>query len=134
MWIIIIAVLIFVIFKFLYDRNKQASKITKEGGMKNKYRELIEFLMRDSRTKIFQETSDSITLGISSLGGTTLFILIQTFGHVTVQWKVDNPLLGKHKLEWRFDEYDDQEIMTEKIANDIQKYQDNVMNANGLNM
>ena len=133
MWIAIILVIVFSVGKFLFDKNKQASKITMEGGMRNKYRDLIEFLKAgDSRTKIFQETSDSITLGLSNTGGTTLFILTQTFGYVTVQWEINNPIVGKHKMEWDFPEYGDQKKMTERIANDLGKYQKNLMNANSL--
>jgi len=133
MWTVIILIAVFIIGKFLYDRNKQASKITMEGGMRNKYRDLIKFLMSgDPRSKIFQETSDSITLGISNAGGTTLFVLTQTFGKVTVQWKVDGPVFGKHKMEWDFQEYGDQEKMAERIVNDTGKYQQNMMNTMGL--
>ncbi|MFW6046615.1 MAG: hypothetical protein ACOCP4_02350 [Candidatus Woesearchaeota archaeon] len=134
MWIVIILIIVaFIIGKFLYDRNQQAAKITMEGGMRNKYRYLIEFFMSgDSRTKIYQETSDSITMGISNMGGTTLFILTQTFGKVTVQWKVDSPVFGKHKMEWEFPEYGDQEKMAERIANDTGKYQQNIMNTMGF--
>ncbi|MDC9721877.1 MAG: hypothetical protein PSN34_03775 [Urechidicola sp.] len=135
MWTVIIVIVVFIIGKFLYDRNKQASKITMEGGMRNKYRELIEFLMSgDSRSKIYQETSDSITLGISNMGGTTLFILTQTVGKVTVQWKVDSPVFGKHKMEWDFAEYGDQGQMAERIANDTGKYQQNMMSTQGFDM
>lgn len=133
MWIAIILVIVFIIGKFLFDKNSQASKINMEGGMRNKYRDLIEFLMAgDSRSKIFHETSDSIKLGLSNTGGTTLFILTQTFGYVTVQWNIDNPIFGKHKMEWDFPEYSDQKKMTERIANDLGKYQKNLMNANSL--
>jgi hypothetical protein len=127
-WIIIIAVIVITTGKFFYDKNQQASKIVREGGMRKKYRELIGYIMEgDSRTKIFQEDSDSISLGISSMGGTTLFILIQTFGKLTVQWKVDSPVFGKHKMEWDFPEYGDQKKMIERIMNDLSKYQSNMM-------
>lgn len=66
--------------------------------MKNKYRELIEYILSGvERSRILNETSDSIVLGILNMGGTTLFIITQTFGKVTVQWKVDSPVFGKHK-------------------------------------
>lgn len=134
MWITIILVLaVFIIGKFLYDRNQQASKITMEGGMKNKYRDLIGLLMSgDSRSKIFEETSDSISFGISNMGGTTLFMLLQTFGKVTIQWKVDSPVFGKHKMEWEFPEYLDPEKMAERISNDTGKYQQNMMRSLGF--
>lgn len=134
MWIIIILiVLAFIIGKFLYDKNQQAVKITKEGGMRNKYRVLIEFLMSaDPRSKIFEEKSDSLTLGLSNIGGTSLFILMQTFGYVTVKWKSDSPIFGKHKMEWDFPENGDQEKMAERIANDIEKYNQKFMNTMGF--
>lgn len=66
------------------------------------------------------------------MGGTTLFILTQTFGNVTVQWKVDSPVFGKHKMEWDFPEYGDQEKMMEIIANDLEKFQQNLMSSHGF--
>lgn len=127
MWIVILIIVASIIGKFLYDRNQQASKINKEGGMRNKYRELIEFLMRGhSSSRFLHEDSDSITLGVSNSGGTTLFILTQTFGQVTIQWKVDSPVFGKHMLEWDFPEYGSQEMMAETMSNDIGRYQQNL--------
>jgi len=132
-YLILLAIVIFIVAKFAVAKNKQASKVTMEGGMRNKYRELIGILMSgDPRTRIFKETSDSISLGLSNSGGTTLFILTQTFGNVTVQWKVDNPVFGKHKMEWDFPEYGDQEMMAERIMNDLGKFQSNMMSAHGF--
>ena len=128
-FILFIALIVYIIGKFLYDKYQQSTKIAMQGGMRNKYHELIGFLMKgDSRIKIYQETSDSITLGISGIGGSSLFILIQTFSQVKVQWKVESPLYGKHKLEWNFREYDDQTKMAEIILNDTSEYQQNLMN------
>ena len=134
MWVaIILAIVIFVIGKFLIAKNKQSSKVTMEGGMRNKYRELIEIIKSgDHRTQIFQETSDSITLGLSNSGGTTLFILTQTFGNLTVQWKVDSPVFGKHNMEWDFPEYGDQNQIADRIMNDLGKFQGNMMSAHGF--
>lgn len=125
MWILIVLLIIvgIIIIKFLIDRGSQSSIIKQQGGMKNKYRELIQALMMDPRTKIFNESPDSISLGLSNMGGTTLFILTQTFGFVTVQWKVDSPVFGKHKMEWDFPENQDQRKMVEKIENDLGDYQ-----------
>jgi len=127
-WIIIIAIMVFILIMFINDTSQQSSKIKKEGGMRNKYRELISYIMsQDSRSRIFQETSNSITLGLSNIGGTTLYILTQTFGKLTVQWKVDSPVFGKHSLEWDFPEYGDQEKMMYKIMDDLGKYQGNII-------
>jgi len=35
-------------------------------------------------------------------------------------------------MEWDFPEYSDQKKMIERIANDLGKYQKNLMDANGL--
>jgi hypothetical protein len=132
MWTIIIIVLAVIVVKFLYDKNQQSTKVTKEGGMLHKYKILIDFLMGgDSRTKIMQVKSDFVSLGVSSIGGSTVFSLTQTFGKVTVEWKIENPVFGKHNLQWEFDEYLDQEKMIDKIVNDLSKYQNNVMTAQG---
>jgi hypothetical protein len=132
MWTIIILIIAGILIKFLYDMNKQKTHVARQGGMQHKYRRLFELIKSgDSRTKIYKDTGDQVTLGISNLGGTTLFIITQTFGCVTIQWKVDSPVFGKHKLEWEFDEYLDQNKMMEKITNDLTHYQINVMTSQG---
>ena len=133
MWTIIIVIVIFIIGLFLYDTSKQSTQIKREGGMSIKYRELIKYIMSgDSRSRIMQETSNSLTLGVSNAGGTTLYILTQTYGKLTVQWKVDSPAFGRHYKEWDFQEYEDQERMMARIMNDLEKYQRNVMVSKGL--
>ena len=134
MWIVIILlVVVLYLVKFFYDKNQQAAKIAKEGGMRRKYQDLIEFLMSvDSRCRVLQETSESITVGLVNVGGSTLFDLTQTFGKLTVQWKVDSPIFGKHKMEWDFPEYGDQGKMHERILNDTEKYLQNLMGNLGI--
>ena len=80
-------------------------------------------------SKIFQVTGDSLLLGVHSSGGTTLYRLLQTFGKITITWTVESPVYGKHRLEWNFDEFMDQNKMIEKIMNDLKQYQTNVMTA-----
>ena len=134
MWIVItIALLLIILFLFIKDTGGQAIQVNKEGGMRNKYSELINILLsEDPRSQIFKETSISITLGLSNSGGTSLYILTQTYGELNVQWKVESPVFGKHELEWEFPEYSNQSKMAQRIANDTAKYQQNVMNARGL--
>ena len=133
MWTFVIIIGVIALSKFIYDTNQQKQKVSKEGGMLHKYRILVDALLSgDQRTKIHQVTGDSMVIGLSNMGGSTMFFLTQTYGKLTVQWKVESPMLGKHKLEWEFDEYLDQEKMMQKISNDLTKYQNNVMTANGL--
>ena len=130
MWIIffIIFVIGFIIVKFASDSNKQATEVTKQGGMKTKYRTLINYLVNsDPKARILNEGVAFISIGSSSIGGTTIFDILQTFGSVTIQWKVNSPVWGKHNLEWSFNEFADQNDMIEKIENDLSQYQANVM-------
>ncbi|MCC5921555.1 MAG: hypothetical protein LAT68_14120 [Cyclobacteriaceae bacterium] len=130
MWTFIAIVILILVIKFVYDKNKQADKIRLEGGMRKKYRDLVDYFMsQDPRTKILEESSDSITMGIANIGGKTLFILTQTFGEVSIQWKLESPVFGRHKLEWDFPEYADHFKIIQKIESDIGKYQQNVMNS-----
>lgn len=128
MWTLIIIVIVLIVIKFIYDKNKQSVQIGRQGGMANKYKILVGHLMGGhSNTKIFQETSDSLSLGVSSAGGTTIFRLLQTFGKVTITWEMNSPLFGKHKLEWNFPEFMDQDEMFDRIGNDMAKYQENAI-------
>jgi len=130
MWIIIIIIVVIIIGKFLYDNNQQSAKVAKEGGMRHKYRNLIQDLLSPNpRCKIIRESSDSITLGlVSNMGaGSTLFVLTQAFGKLNVQWLFESPFYGKHKLEWNFQEYGNQKEMLERMNNDVSKYLGNIM-------
>ena len=126
----IVIVVVALIIKFFYDRHQQSVQIGKQGGMANKYRTLIDSILKEHQnSKIFQETSDSISLGVSSAGGTTVFRLLQTFGKLSVWWELTSPLFGKHKLNWEFPEFMNQEEMVERMANDLGKYQKNAIEA-----
>lgn len=126
--ILVITVIIYIIIKFLSDVNRQKGNIRREGGMQKKYQILLNHILSaDSKARIIRVTDDSITAGVQSIGGTTLFILTQTFGNITVQWKVDSPLFGKHHLEWDFNESMNQDIMFDKISKDLIDYQNKLL-------
>lgn len=133
MWIFIIIVIIAIIGKFALDSNKQSIQVTKEGGMINKYSLLIAYILQGhAGVRITRQTSTSVDLGVANAGGATAFFLTQTFGNLTVEWKLRSPLFGEHKLKWEFPEYMDQEKMIARIENDLGKYQSNVMSAHGF--
>ena len=126
-WFIIIVVGILIFF-FAKDSTQQSRAVIKQGGMKIKYRILIDlFLQLDPRMSINQETNWFIAVSSSNYGGSVAFLIHQTFGKVTIQWKTNSALLGKHEIEWTFNEFMDQHAMFDKIENDIGKYNDNVM-------
>lgn len=126
--IIIGIIVIFTIIHFAHDSHEQSQKVAKEGGMRKKYSTLVDyFLSSHPHARIVNETSSAIMVGVKGASGTTYFDIVQTFGSVTIQYKVDNIIMGNHKLEWTFPEYDDQEKMIEKINHDISAYTTNVL-------
>ncbi len=133
MWIaIIFDVVVIIACRFAYDVTQQSAQITAEGGMLNKYRDLIESIKdRDTRSKILQETSDSVTIGVPNENGAIFFMLIQTFGNITVIWKTHSSTLGKCKIKWEFPEDGNQKQMVDRITYDLEKYQQNLMSLNG---
>lgn len=127
-WLLIIAIILFIVIKFTRDLNKQANAVAKQGGMRNKYRTLVEYAISGHpESKIVHEDGTSIRIGCSTPGGSTYFSIIQTFGSVTIRWSQNSALTGKHNLEWQFDEFDDQELMINKIEADLSAYMSNVM-------
>lgn len=121
---IILVLLALMVGKFFYDWSKQNKKIAQKGGMRKKYSKLVNLLMSgDHRTEILDEDPSSITIGLLTAGGKTLFVIAETFGSVVVQWKVDSPVFGKHSREWTFDSSKDQEEMCRRIMIDLQQYQ-----------
>lgn len=130
MWTIIGIIVLIVIVKFIYDSNQQNVVVQKQGGMLNKYSILVQIIKSgDPRIQIQNIRGDSVDLVLSSAGGITAFYLTQTYGNLTVQWKVQSPLFGMHKMEWTFPEFLDQEKMYNRISNDLEKYQINVMSS-----
>ncbi|MCC5906202.1 MAG: hypothetical protein JJU13_08355 [Balneolaceae bacterium] len=135
MWFLIIVLLIavFIFGKFISDSNKQNRKIEKEGGMRHKYRELIDLLLSGtSDCEVYKVDSNSVTLRSSSVGGTTLFTLVQTFGRINIKWELKSPVFGSHDMIWEFPEYHDQQVIVDRILNDLVKYQNNVATSKGL--
>lgn len=101
-----------------------------QGGVRQKYDTLINLLLGTLMGgKIYGERSDSLVIGKSHpIGGTNKYSLTQTFGTLTIQYLMENPMIGKHKFEWVFKENTDQNIMFEKMKYDIEEYFKNLIN------
>lgn len=124
MWVIIaITVLIgFVLLRYKSDLKKQRLDILQSGGMKNKYKVLIDLLSEgDNRTQIFRQDNDSIVFGLVVTGGFTKFELVQTFGTLSVKYLTNSNIYGKHSISWEFNEGMNQEKMVEVMNLDIYK-------------
>lgn len=120
-WVILIVIGI-ILFKFLTDLNKERNKLDAQGGMKEKYDYLIDkILSGHPNCRILDEKKQTIIIGVSSIGGTTTFTLMQTFGSLSVTYEVDSPVYGRLKENWSFDENMSQERMIDKISYEIKK-------------
>jgi len=130
MWLLIILIAFALVVPFFFDLRKQKKQIKREGGMTNKYRVLVHGLLNgDPDTKIHEVKDDHITLGLITQSGSTTFFILQSFGKVTIQWRLKNLIYGNHELQWIFHEFDDQNRMLARIENDLVIYQDNVLSS-----
>lgn len=128
-WIIIIGIILYVIIKFASDSNKQADAVAKQGGMRKKYKQLVDFaLAGHDQSHVVREDGTSITVGCRSAGGSTYFDIVQGFGNVIIRWRSTSIVMGNHKLEWTFNEYYDQNKIIDKINHDVEAYMSNVIN------
>ena len=120
-WILLLVIVGWMAFKFFGDWNEQGNHVVAEGGMKTKYRKIVEWVLNGrSDCRVIQEDRTFIRVGSSSAGGSTFFDISQTFGNVTIQWISNSALFGKDELEWTFNEYEDQDKIIAKIKEDIQ--------------
>ena len=73
-WLIIIAIIIIVAYKFGATSGQVIERVNNSGGMRVKYAKLIDaFLGGHDDCQIFVETRTYIRFGVSNYGGTTLF-------------------------------------------------------------
>ena len=123
-WVIIIAIVIFIAFKVGSTSGQVVGSVNSSGGMRVKYAKLIENILGGHKdSQIFVETRTYIRVGVSNYGGTTLFHIQQSTGNkVIIQYEVkNNPVVPSYQLEWTFPDDMDQDEMMAVMAMDIQK-------------
>jgi hypothetical protein len=125
-WGIVLLILAFIIGKFIIDWNKQNSILLKEGGMRNKYSELIRYLYSDSNPKVFQSDLDTYSFGWITPNADQRFFIMQTFDFVTIKWVFKGRILFLNKTitlsnEWKFPQNENQKAMAEKILTEMTK-------------
>lgn len=114
------AYVLYHLVRFFIDLIRQKRKVQKEGGMRVKYAELVAWIMQEyPGARIIQEESTFLNIGALGMAGTTVFLLTQTWGNITIQYNSTNTLMGKTKLEWEFPEDIPQEQMITKMNCDI---------------
>ena len=123
-WVIVIAVVVFIAFKLGSTSGQVVGSVNSSGGMRVKYAKLLENILGGHKdSKIFVETRTYIRAGVSNYGGTTLFHIQQTTGNrVLIEYEVkDNPVVPPFQLQWTFPDDTDQDEMMIAMGVDIQK-------------
>ena len=115
-YIIIIAVIVFFIYLASKD-NADIQNVNKSGGLKNKYKILIEHIMsRNSFYKLNEINSNNIVLTNTGMR----FKLIELDKKLQITWHWDSFVSGKsHTVQWLFDEFENQDEMYKKLDNDM---------------
>lgn len=126
-WLLIIAIFGVIIYFFLKDRDKMLeNQVDNFGGMKEKYSLLVEWLTTDPKSNITKIKRDHIEISCIYPSSVTQFLITENFKYVEIDWTSDLGSMGNHKLNWQFPNNINQEIMIEKIATDLQNYENKI--------
>lgn len=111
MWIIIIGVIIFIIYKVVsFGNTETEQKVTSQGGMQVKYKVLIDYFMASSTSRITKLTKDTVVISST----TTTFSISFIGGQTEIVMSAFLPLLGQISNKWRHpDHYPQKEIIEE---------------------
>lgn len=123
-WIILIAIGIFIAFKLGSTSGQVVGSVSNSGGMSKKYAKLLGNIFEGHKdSKLLVETKTYLRAGVSNYGGTTLFHIQQLTGNkALIQYEVkNNPVIPAFQLEWTFPDNMDQDEMMAIMAIDIQK-------------
>lgn len=127
-WSIVLIIVGVIIFYFLRDRDKMLEQqVDEQGGMKQKYAELIEWLTDAPNARIVKTTRDHIQISNVMQTTATHFFITETFNGVEVEWNAKFGLMGDHKKEWKFPSTTSNEQMIEIIGTDIDEYSRQIM-------
>jgi hypothetical protein len=115
-WIrIIIVIVIFLIFSFRKDYKENVqTNITNLGGMKNKYKILIEYLTAYPSSKITKLTQDSIVISAPTM----TFHIDYVGTNTEIELFAFMPLIGKFSKKWKYPD----DFPQDKIIQEIENY------------
>ncbi|WP_415374591.1 hypothetical protein [Patiriisocius sp. Uisw_017] len=123
-WVFLIGIVGVVIFYFLKDRNKMLeTTVDNEGGMRQKYRDLIGWLTDDPNAKVTKVTRDHVEVTNKMPTTTTTFFITENFDGVDIEWNAQLGAMGNHKQNWKFPKGTSEENMVIKIGTDLQSYE-----------
>lgn len=114
---IIIIVIIAVVIYLSAKGNTDLKNVDKYGGLKNKYKTLIDLIMsRNSRYQLNEINSNNLELTNTGM----IFKLKEMDKKLQITWVWNSFGSGQnHKLQWKFDENEDQVKMYERLHIDM---------------
>jgi hypothetical protein len=120
MWIalITIGIIAFIAFSFFNDRKLERQQIESKGGMKVRYRILLEYLLSYPNAEIRALTSDRIDVVSKSGWITQYFMILHTFSKVVLTCRSVNNIKDI-KENWEFKTSLDQSEMVKIIDKNI---------------
>jgi hypothetical protein len=108
------------LFYFFRDRDKMlSSKVDSYGGMRVKYKTIIEALLKDPQARVTKEERDMIIISLKSPNTMTSFVIIQNFYDVEIVWNADLAHLGKYHHKWVYNAATNQDLILKDIRNHI---------------
>ena len=126
--VIILLILIVIIVKFFLDRDKMLQKqVDSQGGMKQKYKYLIDELSQGDLPQFVEVTRDHIYFRFPGNPTTINYYITEHFGgKVQIEWLLQLGAIENRKLNWMFPTTMTQEKMIKQIAIDLQNEADNM--------
>lgn len=121
MWIFIIItiIVIYILYSFITDREKMIKNVEFQGGIQEKYKILLSYILNNPDSKITQLKRDNIIIRCQG-GSDAQFSVTQNFGTVDIDWLSNNGFAGIVKEKWQFRENLDQHEMAKKMMQDIE--------------
>lgn len=119
-----LAIIAIIIFLFMSSKKEETIRVAKQGGVKQKYGILINYILSSHpQMEVQKLNTDSITLAVIESGVRTEFSIRHGFESVSVFWRHYSAGYGNHRLNWTFPEFQSQEEMINEIEGDIAAYE-----------
>ena len=107
-------------YRFFSDNNKMLNIIQDEGGLQQKYKVLLTYLLSDPNANIDKITRSFIIISWRGESTYAKFHIMQNFKTVNIDWTFNQGYLGILKEKWEFPEHLDQNAMATKMFQDIE--------------
>lgn len=117
-WLIAIAIVGFIIYKFTKDYNESVeTNVSNFGGMKTKYSILVAYLTQHPSSRVSEERKDHLSISSSS----ALFMIDNVGGDTEIRMRSKLPLLGMVSNKWKYPPGYPQEKMIQDIEQFLEK-------------